>query len=45
LKLKAPRRVGEGVPPQAPPMNLNQRVFAYGLMVFVVLAALHYLLQ
>jgi hypothetical protein len=26
-------------------MTLNQRVFAYGLVVFVVLAALHYLLQ
>ena len=44
MKLKAPRRVGEGVPPQwgPPMMTLNQRVFVYGLVVFVVLAALHY---
>jgi len=27
-----------------PAMNLNQHVFVYGLVVFVVLAALHYLL-
>ena len=26
-------------------MNLNQRVFVYGLVVFVVLAALHYCLH